>query len=93
MVAKSVDRSLDPALGVERRLGLPDIEMDAQVLQTGLDAMADPIGRPATNFGRGTISRAGGGEDGGRDLVGQVGDIGSAVAILGYLAALEDGKD
>ncbi len=47
--AQPLDRALDPALVVEPRLARPDIEVDTESLEAGLDAFADPACGPATD--------------------------------------------
>ena len=40
---QEVHGALDPAVRVEGGLALPDIEMDAEVREAGLDARPDPL--------------------------------------------------
>ncbi len=69
-LAQALDRALDPALVVEPGLARPDVEVDAEALEAGLDAFPDPAGRPAPDDVRGG-GAAGGGSAAGPDVVGQ----------------------
>src|ERR1019366_739917 len=42
--AQALDRSCDPAVGVQRALALPDVEVDAEVIKARLDPGADRSG-------------------------------------------------
>ena len=44
---QALDRPVDPALGVERALALPDVEVDAEPLEAGLDPRPDPVRPPS----------------------------------------------
>ena len=61
VLAQPLDRALDPALVVQPRLARPDVEVDAEVLEAGLDAGADPAGRPAPEDVRRVGAIGGGG--------------------------------
>ena len=41
--SQAVDRLGDPAVVMERALGAPDVEMAAEVLETGFDAQPHPL--------------------------------------------------
>ena len=47
--AEPFDGPLHPALVVQRALGLPDVEMDAEALEASLDPGPDPFRRPAAD--------------------------------------------
>ncbi len=91
---QSIDRLRDPAVVVERALRAPDVEMAAEVLEAGLDAGSNLLGRPPADRPGGVLARLlGPGQDFGRDLARHVVDVVAVVAVLGDLAAFADGHD
>src|SRR5688572_12332841 len=93
-LTKLVDGALDPALGVQRGLGRPDIESDAQAGKTGLDPLSDLCRRPPADVVRGVR----GGSRASRpnllrDAPRQVLDVGAVVAVLRDRLAPPDRND
>ena len=88
MLAQPLDGALDPALVVQRALGLPDVEAHAEMRQRGLDAGAhslrcpgadDPVG-VGVGLARWPRRPC---PDLVRQLGRQLGDIGPAIGLLG----------
>ena len=81
---QALDRLVDPAIAVQRALGLPDVEVDAEPLEGRLDPGADALGRPSPEDLRAVRAWSRGG---GRDVVGhgggEVADVVAVVAVLG----------
>ncbi len=68
--------------------------MAAEVLEAGLDAGSNLLGRPPADRPGGVLSRLlGPGQDFGRDIARHVVDVVAVVAVLGDLAAFADGHD
>ena len=82
------ERLLDLALAVEVALGEPGVEADPEALEGGAHALEDELdGAHADRLGVGGVDPLGG------DLLGQVGDVLAAVAVLGRLPAGHPGRD
>ena len=88
------DRPLHPPIGMEGGLGRPDIEVDAETLQAGLDRGSHPECRPVADDlvrigpGRGRLSK---------DLVGKVPreltDVQAVITIVGDRLAMSKSDD
>jgi hypothetical protein len=82
-LAQASDPALDPATLVQRGLGRPDVEVDAEPLEAGLDAFPY-LGRgPASDDGGGVgATRRRGRPDRARDGRGEVVDVVALVAVF-----------
>ena len=93
-LAQALDRARDPALVVEARLARPDVEMDAEGLETRLDAFADATGGPSTELAVGVGAGLGRCRpEVGRQLGGEVVDVVALVAALGHRLAPPQRRD
>ena len=89
-----LDRPADPALGVERALALPDVEVDAEVGEAGLDPGPDRAGRPRPDdLGRVGTGRLRGGQDRLRQRVGERLGVVAVIAVLGDRRPGPQGED
>ena len=84
-----LDRLVHPAVAVERALGLPDVEVDAEPLQRRLDPGSHPLRRPAAED-LGPVGSGGGSCR--RDVVRhrrrEVADVLAVIAVLGHRLAV-----
>jgi hypothetical protein len=84
MLAQPIDRTVHPALRMESPLAGPHVEAHAEAGETGLDALADPCGRPATEDVRSVGIRCGRlGPHRVRDLEREVAHVLAVIPVLG----------
>ena len=92
-VPQPVNRPRDPALVVQGRLALPDVEPDPEPGERCLDHRPDPRRRPpAHDIGGVRVRCAGIGPDVVRDGVRQVSHIGTPVPVFGHGLAASHGR-
>ena len=92
--AQALDRTIHPPVAIERALGLPDIESNAQPGERRFDPGADLLGCPlAEDPGRLAVAVPGGLRHLVRHSRREVADVGAVVAVLGQRRAVEDRRD